>query len=155
MLEFARTFARTMQQGLGFRLVLWKGDLNMRHFPGISCRDDLKMLISPRPLCKDDSNSSVFCRGHLTRKTFKRTTNATAKSSTSIARGGKTFSGKSPLNIFQCQKVHQYEPFCYFSPREMLWTVLNWTRGAPKKKQNENALQSTPVQGDNFAELSC
>ena len=45
MLDFAGTFPGTMQQGLGFRLVLWKGDLNMQHFPGISCRDDLKMLI--------------------------------------------------------------------------------------------------------------
>ena len=36
--------------------------------------------------------------------------------------------------------------------QEILWTVLNWTRGA--EKQNENALQPTPVQRDNFAELS-
>ena len=45
MLEFAGTFARTMQQGLGFRLVSWKDGLKTQYFQGISYSDDLKMLI--------------------------------------------------------------------------------------------------------------
>ena len=59
----------------------------------------------PRLLCKDDSNTGFlfFCRGHMTCKVYqegKRTKNAIAKSSISVARGGRTFSGKSPLHCF-------------------------------------------------------
>ena len=43
--NFATIFARKMQQGLGISLVLWIGELSMRHFPEISRREDLIMLI--------------------------------------------------------------------------------------------------------------
>ena len=116
MLEFARTYARTMQQGLGFRLVLWKGDLNMQHFPGISCRDDLEMLIYQGCSARMIQRLVFFFAGAILHAKFSKKKGAPKMQLQNLALQSHEAAGLSqgsPLSIvFMCHKIHRYEPCC-------------------------------------------
>ena len=90
------------------------GDLNMQHFPGISCRDDLKMLIyqgcSARMIQIIAFSGAIL---HAKSSTTESAPKMQLQKPPLQSHEAAGLSQGSPLSIvFKCQKIHRCESCC-------------------------------------------